>query len=61
MPTSEKESQEQRPLLGINDNFRKMIVVGDNIMRKVNDKGIVTMSLIDFLLDTYSVSSLFGK
>ena len=61
MPTSEKESQEQRPLLGINDNFRKMIVVGDNIMRKVNDKGIVTMSLIDFLLDPYSVSSLFGK
>jgi predicted AAA+ superfamily ATPase len=61
MPTSEKESQEQRPLLGINDNFRKMIVVGDNIMRKVNDKGIVTMSLLDFLLDPGSVSSLFGK
>ena len=61
MPTSEKESQEQRPLLGINDNFRKMIVVGDNIMRKVNDNGIVTMSLIDFLLMPDSVSSLFGR
>ncbi|MBQ8655945.1 MAG: ATP-binding protein [Prevotella sp.] len=61
MSTSEKESQEQRPLSGINDNFRKMIVVGDNIMRKVNEKGIVTMSLFDFLLDHNSVSSLFGK
>ena len=60
MPTSEKESQEQRPLLGTGDNFRKMIVVGDNIMRKVNEKGIVTMSLFDFLLDQNSVSSLFG-
>ena len=49
MPTSEKENQEQRPLLGINDSFRKMIVVGDNIMRKINDKGIVTMGLLDFL------------
>lgn len=61
MPTSEKESQEQRPLLGINDNFRKMIVVGDNIMRKVNDKGIVTINLLEFLLDQDSVSSLFSK
>lgn len=61
MPTSEKENQEQRPLLGINDSFRKMIVVGDNIMRKINDKGIVTMGLLDFLLDTKSISSLFEK
>ena len=61
MPTSEKESQEQRPLISINDNFRKMIVVGDNIMRKINEKGIVTMGLLDFLLDQDSVSSLFGK
>ena len=61
MPTSEKENQEQRPLLRINDSFRKMIVVGDNIMRKINDKGIVTMGLLDFLLDTKSISSLFEK
>ncbi len=61
MPTSEKESQEQRPLINTGDNFRKMIVVGDNIMRKVNERGIVTMSLLDFLLDPDSVSSLFGR
>ena len=60
MPTSEKKSQEQRPLLGTGDNFRKMIVVGENIMRKINENGIVTMSLFDFLLESDSVSSLFG-
>ena len=61
MPASEKESQEQRPLINTGDNFRKMIVVGDNIMRKVNEQGIVTMSLLDFLLAPDSVSSLFGR
>lgn len=58
MPTSEKESQEQRPLLSIPDNFHKMIVVGDDIMRKVNDNGVVTIGLLDFLLDENSVASL---
>ena len=61
MPTSEKENQEQRPLLNIGDNFRKMIIVGDNIMRKVNEKGIVTMGLLDFLLNQDSITSLFGR
>ena len=61
MPTSEKESQEQRPLQHIGDNFRKMIIVGDDIMRKVNEQGIVTMGLLDFLLDENSVTSLMRR
>ena len=51
MPTDEKQEQERRPLLAIGDNFRKMIIVGDNIKRKVDAQGIVTISLLDFLLD----------
>ena len=51
MPTDDKQEQERRPLLSIGDNFRKMIVVGDNIKRKVDTQGIVTISLMDFLLD----------
>lgn len=58
MPTSEKQNQEQRPLLRINDNFLKIIVVGDDIKRKVNEQGIITIGLFDFLLDQESVSSL---
>ena len=61
MPTLEKENLEQRSLLSINDNFQKIIIVGDNIMRKVNEYGIVTIGLIDFLLDPNSISSLLGK
>lgn len=61
MPTSEKQNQEQRSLINIHDNFQKIIVVGDNIMSKINEHGIVTMSLLDFLLDTNSILPLFKK
>lgn len=47
----EKEKQEKRPLLNIDDSFRKIIIVNENIRRKVDDHGIVTVSLKDFLLD----------
>lgn len=47
----EKEQQEKRPLLNIDDSFRKIIIVNENIRRKVDDHGIVTVSLKDFLLD----------
>lgn len=32
-----------------------MIIVGDNIKRKVDEQGIETISLLDFLLDKHSV------
>lgn len=56
MPTIDKEEQEQRSLLKINDSFRKIVIVWDNIMRKVNDDGIITMSLMEFLLDKNSLT-----
>ena len=55
MPTGEKESQEQRPLLNIHDNFRKIIIVGDDIKSKVNEHGIKTIGLLNFLLDPSSL------
>lgn len=50
MPTLEKEQQERRSLLSINDHFRK-IVIGDDIHRKEDEQGILTINLLDFLLD----------
>ena len=43
------------PLLSINDSFKKMIIVGDNIKRKIDENGIITIGLLDFLLDESSV------
>lgn len=56
MPTTEKESQEQRPLLNIDDSFRKVIIVGDDIKSKVNEHGIRTIGLLNFLLDPNSLT-----
>lgn len=55
MKTSEKVEQEQRSLLNVNDFFKKIIIVGDNIKRSRYDNGIIIMSIYDFLLDSNSL------
>ena len=55
MPNEEKINQEERPLLKINDNFKKIIIVKDYIKRTRNENGIITMSIFDFLLDPNSL------
>jgi hypothetical protein len=55
MPNEEKINQEQRPLLKINDSFKKIIIVKDYIKRTRNENGIITMSIFDFLLDPNSL------
>ena len=55
MPIEEKSEQEKRSLNNIHDNFRKIIIVGDDVKRKTDEQGIVTMNLFDFLLDTNSI------
>lgn len=56
MPTEEKLNQEERPLLKINDAFKKIIIVKDYIKRTRNENGIITMSIFDFLLDPDSLN-----
>ncbi len=51
MPSPEKEAQERRPLLSINDHFRKIIIVGDDIHRKEDELGVLTIGILDFLTD----------
>ncbi len=55
MPTKDEEKQERRSLINIADNFRKVIVVKDDIKRKIDDDGVVTIGLFDFLLDEQSI------
>lgn len=51
MPTDAKERQESASLLNIDDSFRKIIIVKDYIKPKRNEDGIITIGLIDFLLE----------
>jgi len=55
MPNEEKVNQEERPLLKVNDAFKKIIIVKDYIKRIRNENGIITMSIFDFLLDPNSL------
>jgi len=54
-PEKEKREQELRPFLKVKDSFRKILVVGDNIHPWVNDDGIMTIGLKQFLLDENSL------
>ena len=52
----EKLIQERRPLLKINDSFKKIIIVKDNIKPRIDEDGIVTIGIIGFLLDPDSLN-----
>lgn len=55
MPTADKIKQEQRPFLSINDYFKKIIVVRDNIKVRRNEYGITTIGIVNFLIDEHSL------
>lgn len=55
MKTAEKVKQEQKSLLNVNDFFKKIIIVGDNIKKSRYENGIILMSIYDFLLDVNSL------
>ena len=55
MLTEEKLQQEKRSLTKVNDSFKKIIVVKENVRPQIDENGIVTIGLINFLLDENSL------
>ena len=55
MPTREKTEQEQRPLLKIEDNFKKIIITKDSPTIWYTEEGILVMSIYDFMLNENSL------
>ena len=55
IPNREKEIQESRSLVSIDDSFKKIIIVKDHIMPRRNEDGILTIGLFDFLLNEDSL------
>lgn len=47
----EKRKQETHSLYRINDSFKKIVVVKDNIIPRHDEKGILYLGIEDFLLD----------
>lgn len=55
LPTREKTLQEERPLMNINDNFKKIIIVKDNIKSWTTEEGISVIGIQEFLLNKDSL------
>ena len=55
LPTREKTIQEERPLLKVNDNFKKIIITKDTKKHWVNEEGITVIGIIEFLLNKNSL------
>ena len=55
MPTEEKRLQEKASLVNVNDSFKKIIIVKDVVNVTIDEDGITTMSIYDFLLKDNSL------
>lgn len=51
LTTREKALQETRPLERVGDNFRKVLITADGLAPHFDERGILRMSVYDFLLN----------
>lgn len=51
----EKQEQEIRPLVNVNDFFKKIVIVGSDIPKYKTEDGILIMGIYDFLLNENSL------
>ncbi len=55
IPDQDKEKQEKESLNNVDDSFKKIVLVRDVVKISRDEKGIVTMSIYDFLMDKNSL------
>ena len=59
MMDDEKRTVEIRPFLKVNDSFKKFIIINGTSRPRIDDNGIITMGIIDFLKDDESLERPF--
>lgn len=55
LDTREKTLQEEKSSLNINDNFKKIIIVKDDIIKWYTEEGILVIGILEFLLNKDSL------
>lgn len=55
--SNEKKEQEEKSLISIDDSFKKIIIVRNNIKKWKDEKGVLFLGLKEFLLDPNSLNS----
>lgn len=56
LDTQEKTIQETRPFRNIDDSFKKMIIVKDDIIPWITEDGVLVMGIVEFLLNPDSLN-----
>lgn len=55
MPDEEKIRQEEASLRKVDDSFKKIVIIGEDIVVRHNEAGITTLGIYDFLLNPNSL------
>lgn len=55
MSSPEKITQEKKSLNRLNDSFKKFIIIKDDIKTSIDENGLITMGIFDFLLNEDSL------
>ena len=55
IPDEEKRAKETRPFRAVEDSFKKIVVTGNNTPVWRDEKGILTVNVLDFLLNPNSL------
>lgn len=50
MPSQAKIEQEKKSLNKLNDSFKKFVIIKDDIKTNIDENGLITMGICDFLL-----------
>ncbi len=57
MHSEEKIKQEKKSLNKLNDSFRKFVIVKDDIKTQIDENGLITMGIFEFLLNENSLDA----
>lgn len=55
MSSPEKIQQEKKSLNKVNDSFKKFVIIKDDIKTNIDENGLITMGIYDFLLNENSL------
>ena len=55
MSTLQKMEQEKKSLNKLNDSFKKFIIIKDDVKTSIDENGLITMGIYDFLLNEKSL------
>ncbi len=57
MSSEEKIKQEKNSLNKLNDSFKKFVIVKDDIKTQIDENGLITMGIFEFLLNENSLDA----